>query len=86
MSIDNPGGTSDRLERLAFGTFTNAVVDIGSSQGLVGNTTFTLGHNEASVAFYVRRLAPGAVTVPFQVLDHCATPWQTFIGGGPGAF
>lgn len=86
VRVANAGSTTDRLERLVFGAFTNAVVDIGGQQGLTGGQTITLGRNEESVVFDVRRIAPGAVTVPFNVIDHCATPWETFVGGGPAAF
>jgi hypothetical protein len=37
------------------------------------------------VSFTIRRLAPGAATLPFTVTDDCGN-WPTFAGGGPGAF
>ena len=61
--------------------------------GVVASGAAGVGHGyvlQPSVATnrvtsYVRRLAPGAVTVPLFVTDECGA-WETFVGGGPNAF
>jgi hypothetical protein len=38
-----------------------------------------------TLTFYIDRTGPGAITVPFTVMDSCGA-WPTFVGGGPTAF
>lgn len=86
VTADTPLGTLNRLERLNFLSGNNGLIDIGSVVGSTGAFSYTLGHNEQNVTFFVRRSAPGAVTIPLAVVDHCSTPWLTFVGGGQAAF
>jgi len=74
------------LQSLSFGSPTNAVVDVGTSTGVAGNTTITLPSGTGQTTFFVRRVTTGqAATMPVTVTDTCGD-WPTFVGGGPGAF
>ena len=64
----------------------NAVVDIPSgATGVGAGYVQRLETGTPSFTFYVRRLAPGAVTVPVTVSDGCGE-WSTFVGGGAASF
>ena len=64
----------------------NGAVDIPNGPAGVGHGYILQPSNATDrVTFHVRRLAPGAVTVPLVVTDECGA-WQTFVGGGPHAF
>lgn len=58
-------------------------VTFGQGQNVHPVTDLVIAQNAAT--FTLRRANPGAVHLPFAVADACG-PWQTFIGGGPGAF
>ena len=74
---------NNRLERLQFGTATNAVIDVpGGVIGGAGNFGHVFGNGPQSSTFTVRRMGVGAMTVPFQVIDYCTDPWPTFVGAG----
>jgi hypothetical protein len=47
---------------------------------------YELKENPQRTSFFLERIVPGeAVTVTVRVWDSCG-PWDTLVGGGPGAF
>jgi len=78
-------GTNNRLVSLHFENTVNALVDAGGQTGLSGTFDVAISGQPTATTFVVRRRAGGAVTVPLVVTDRCGT-WQTFVGGGAGAF
>jgi len=76
---------SNSLQRLSFGSATNALIDAGSVVGSSGNFTVNLPAGTQQTGFTVRRATPGQpTTVPFVVVDACGD-WSTFVGGGANA-
>jgi hypothetical protein len=80
------------IRQLTFGhsgkTIQNARVEAlhPSTIIITGTGTFTPMPGATEVAFVVRRTTPGqGVIVPVIVEDGCG-PWETFVGGGNGAF
>jgi hypothetical protein len=53
--------------------------------GLRTGQTFQAASEQDEVRFYVRRIGPGAVTVPLVVHDGCGE-WRSFVGGGATSF
>jgi hypothetical protein len=73
-----------RLEAVEVGQGSNAVIDVPDGPtASSGNVTLRPPGGSNSLAFYVRRAAPGAATVPLVVLDECGA-WPTFVGFGNG--
>lgn len=78
------GGAAPFL-RMVVGNASNAVVDMpGGPTGVTGQTV-QFPTYPSTATFYVRRLAAGPATVPITVVDACGS-WNTFVGGGAGAF
>jgi hypothetical protein len=78
-------GADNTLQSLRVGALTNARIDIqGGPVGVQPGLTVPL-NGSSSTVLLVSRLAPGGVTVPHTVIDACGD-WQTFVGGGAGAF
>jgi hypothetical protein len=78
--------SANRIKEIRFGAATNALVDIGNTQGQRGGFTYTVPTNTQTVTFTVRRATAGqATTVPVVVIDGCGE-WSTLVGGGAGAF
>jgi subtilisin-like proprotein convertase family protein len=78
-------GPSNTLQSLRIGSMANARVDVvGGPSGVQSGAVVSL-NGAASATLLVSRVAPGGVTVPLTVTDGCGD-WQTFAGGGAGAF
>jgi hypothetical protein len=82
--------SANALRAVQLGTLQNAAVDVPAQSGVAAAQTgldsgapVSLGGPVASVQLIVRRVAPGAFTVPLTITDECG-PWQTFAGGGIG--
>ncbi|MGE3911438.1 MAG: DUF1501 domain-containing protein [Chloroflexota bacterium] len=73
------------VRSVRFGPTQNALVDVGAQTSLTGTFTHTPPAAAPQITFSVRRQAAGATTVPIKVTDDCGQ-WDTFVGGGPGAF
>lgn len=79
------------LQRISFGTPTRPMLNataqlIGSSSTITDLSTFTPPAGTTQMTFMLRRVAPGQPTlIPLVVEDGCG-PWETFVGGGNGAF
>jgi hypothetical protein len=80
------------IQKLTFGSASkpiqNATVEtLHPSSFITGTTgTFTPMDGATEVAFVVRRTNGGLpVMIPLTVEDACGS-WQTFVGGGTGAF
>lgn len=78
------------LSQIQFGTgnrpLRNASVDFpGQATAITDGRTIPMGTGVTQTTFFVSRIAPGQVTVPMVVTDACG-PWETFVGGGSGAF
>jgi M6 family metalloprotease-like protein len=80
-----PTDAGDLIESISFGNATNAVIDAETITGSTGNVTANFPTGSASVEFFLRRVAPGAVTAPFTTQTGCGG-WDSFAGGGPDAF
>jgi len=64
----------------------NARVDVvNGPQNLVGVQSLPVFSGTQPVVFLVRRVGPGAITVPLTAVDTCGE-WPSFVGGGPDAF
>ncbi|MCC7369138.1 MAG: hypothetical protein IT306_11985 [Chloroflexi bacterium] len=64
----------------------NVAIDFpGGPSSLRADSVYRPTSAAAEVKFYIRRTAPGAVTVPITVTDGCGE-WSTFVGGGASAF
>lgn len=85
VAVDpRPGGGPNLLEAVTFGTPHNATVLLDGVP-VEAAATVPLGGVER-LTFVVRRAdAERAATVPLTVRDRCGD-WQTFVGGGAGAF
>jgi len=66
-------GSPNAIRGIQYGALPNAVVEAAPT--LTG----------ADASFVLKRIGPGAVTLPFTVTDACGE-WRTFVGGGPSAF
>ena len=75
------------VRQIQFGAAQNATVEIAGQTRPGGSFTQTFPIATESVTFVVRRAPPNAqtTTVPFTVTDDCGG-WNSFVGGGPGAF
>jgi len=75
------------VRQIQFGAAQNATVEIAGQTRPGGNFTQTFPIATESVTFVVRRAPPNAqtTTVPFTVTDDCGG-WNSFVGGGSGAF
>jgi parallel beta-helix repeat protein len=77
---------NNTVSQLQFKLAQNAIVEISGQAHPGGNFTETIPAGAVEMTFTVQRQAVGqATTVPFAVVDDCGA-WQTFVGGGPGAF
>jgi hypothetical protein len=78
----SPGVPTNQLGSLAFGTATNAFIDVpGGQTGSRGNFTVTLAPGTQQTSFWVRTATSGqAATVPLVVVDNCGS-WSTLVGG-----
>ena len=64
----------------------NARVDVqNGAQDLSGQADLPVGSGTQPIVFFVRRVAPGAITVTILAVDSCGS-WPSFVGGGPNAF
>ena len=73
------------VRTLRFGALQNARVTVGG-QPIASGQSVTVPAGSSGVDVTVERATPGqAITVPLTVMDGCGE-WQTFVGGGPGAF
>ena len=78
-------GASNTLQSLRIGNASNARVDVvGGPSGLQPGVVVPL-NGATTTTLLVSRVAAGGVTVPLTVTDGCGD-WQTFAGGGAGAF
>jgi hypothetical protein len=74
------------INRIQFGTATNATIDVAGLTGITGSQTITLPPTVTTTAFSVHHPKVGQSTsVPLTVVDTCGA-WETFVGGGPSAF
>ncbi|MFN0071038.1 MAG: carboxypeptidase-like regulatory domain-containing protein [Chloroflexota bacterium] len=81
-TVNTDSGTqSNVLQSIRFGAAENAVIDVGSQVGAIGNFTFTPAPYARQVSFDVRPLAPGPVHVPLVAVDICGD-WPSFVAGG----
>jgi hypothetical protein len=82
-----PVGTpANRLIAIEFKAGTNSLVDIAGQTGRTGAFMIPLNDRPSATTFFVGRATSGQpVQLPFAVIDDCG-PWQTFVGGGAGAF
>jgi hypothetical protein len=67
----------DTLQRLDFGSGANWSIDPATPTQVPDGAT--------EITFRILRTGPGAVYVPFTVVDGCGS-WTTFVGGGATAF
>jgi uncharacterized repeat protein (TIGR01451 family) len=75
-----------RLTQLRATIPPNARIDVaGGPSNLSGQQLLPVGSGTQPVEFFVRRVSPGAVTVPLVVTDTCGD-WSTFVGGGASSF
>ncbi|MCC7372305.1 MAG: DUF1501 domain-containing protein [Chloroflexi bacterium] len=72
-----------KVRSIRFGPTQNALIDVDGLTSQTGTFTRTFASPATAQAFYVRRQAPGPVTVPIVVTDDCGA-WNTFVGGGAG--
>jgi CSLREA domain-containing protein len=90
MLVTIEAGTGT-IQKVSFGTAArptqNATVSlIGSSNTVTDQSSFAPPAGTTRMTFLIRRTTPGqAVTIPMTVEDGCG-PWDTFVGGGNGAF
>jgi sugar lactone lactonase YvrE len=68
------GGTPNAIRAVRLGTFPGSA-ELESQPSISG----------PDATFVLRRTGPGAVTLPFTVVDACGE-WQTFVGAGPNGF
>jgi hypothetical protein len=81
-----PATPANRLTQLTVTIPGNARVDVqGGPQDLSGQQALPVGNGTQPFVFFVRRTAPGAVTVPLVITDTCGE-WPSFVGGGASAF
>jgi hypothetical protein len=82
-----PSTPSNQLSAVRFGSAAGALVDVPNGPtGVPGGFLFNLPAGTQQFVFFIRQTATGqAATVPLVVTDACGD-WQTFAGGGPGAF
>ena len=81
-----PATPNNRLYVLRLTIPANARVDVVNGPGdLVGQQDLPLGTGIQPIVFFVRRVAPGAITVTVLAVDSCGE-WPSFVGGGPNAF
>jgi len=73
------------LRALRFEAPRNASLDIGPHQGVMTALVYQLPQRPQQAVFYVNRLSPGPMTVPFVVEDDCGD-WPSFVGAGQAAF
>jgi hypothetical protein len=71
----------NRLNSIRFLSTTNAVVDVAGRTNASGAFSVALTNRPQTMSFTIRRVAPGAMTVPLIVVDDCGE-WRTFVGGG----
>ncbi|MFN0071563.1 MAG: Kelch repeat-containing protein, partial [Chloroflexota bacterium] len=81
----SPGAPLSTLQKLELTQLSNAVVFAGGDSGRRDPFTLLITPPVATYTFMVRHDTPGATTVHFTITDSCGT-WQTFVGGGAGAF
>ena len=64
----------------------NTRIDVPNGpQDLLGSAILPIGDGTQPVIFFVRRIGPGAITVPLIATDTCGA-WPSFVGGGTSAF
>ena len=78
-------GTSNILWRVEADTRSNVVIDTIGTGRPDRPVSIPVAQEATRVTFYIRRVAAGPVTVQLRVIDDCGQ-WQTFVGGGAGAF
>jgi hypothetical protein len=81
-----PATPGNRLTQLTVTIPANARVDVQNGpQDVSGQQTLPVGDGTQPAVFFVRRVAPGAITVPLVASDTCGN-WPSFVGGGANAF
>ncbi|MCC6177405.1 MAG: right-handed parallel beta-helix repeat-containing protein [Chloroflexi bacterium] len=87
VTVTRPAAApNNTVQQLQFGPAQNATIEIGGQQHPGGNFSVPIPPGVQQATFTVRRQTAGqAATAPFAVVDDCGA-WQTFVGGGPGAF
>jgi hypothetical protein len=81
-----PAAPNNTISQIQFKAAQNASIVIGGQDRLGGNFVQAMPPGTVQTTFTVRRFSAGvAATAPFWVVDDCGA-WQTFVGGGPGAF
>jgi uncharacterized protein (DUF1501 family) len=73
------------LREIRFGPMQNATVEVAGGPSGGGSLTYRPSTSTNQATFHVRRVSPGAATVPLVVVDDCGE-WKSFVGGGAGAF
>ena len=80
------GASNNELRTVRFGQVTNGSIEIAARGVMGSNSALSLPSGTREATFMVRRAANNAATtVPLTLTDDCGE-WQTFVGGGPGAF
>jgi hypothetical protein len=74
------------IQSLIFHAGSNALVDVGGLTARSGELQVSMPPGSFAPTFVLRRAVAGAPsTLPVTVVDGCGT-WETFVGGGAGAF
>lgn len=82
----NAASSTLPIKSLQFHGLTNAIVNMAGQNAVSSDITLALPSGSFAVTLTVRRAAAGAsTTVPITIVDGCGT-WETFVGGGAGAF
>jgi uncharacterized repeat protein (TIGR01451 family) len=80
-----PATPGNRLLQVRATIPANARIDvIDGPSDLTGQQVLPVDNGTEPVVFFVRRVAPGAITVPLVAVDTCGE-WHTFVGRGATA-
>jgi len=78
-------GVLEVTVKAGMGALLSLEVRDGQNFSIDPSTPVQVPDGATELTFRVRRNGPGAVYVPLVVVDGCGS-WQTFVGGGAGAF
>jgi uncharacterized repeat protein (TIGR01451 family) len=82
----DPINPTNRLTALSATIPANARLDVPNGPNdLTGQQSLPVGDGTQPVIFFIRRIEPGALTVPMRATDGCGE-WPTFVGVGGAAF
>jgi hypothetical protein len=84
-SSTNESLAANAIRSIEFDQARGAQVEFPGRPASVTAFSVSLPAGTTQSTFTVRRTAPGAVQVPFTVVDSCGG-WRTFVGGGAGSF